>query len=195
LSRADTTRRHGLAPRPAEAEARASRWLDGRGRYRECARRREALLTEVRKALIMKTPAVIAFGMLGILTGCNDRNPVVQAGRLSLQLLEKLGPEEDRLYEREHERNLAHYERRFGRAARIRLEAEEAKGGYWTGNTKPLSTTLEEAGIHISYQAAGGLYFQLTPESAEILQRYPQAANDVTTFTVKGHKWCEVHRQ
>jgi hypothetical protein len=77
--------------------------------------------------------------------------------------------------------------------ALVRLEAEEAKAGYWAGTTKPLSITLEDAGIQISDQATG-LYFPLTPESTGILKRYPESTKDAAIFMAKGHKWCEVRR-
>lgn len=51
--------------------------------------------------------------------------PQVQAAKASLKLLQQDGPEYDRLADRLHQLRLAAYERKFGHAARLRLEAEE----------------------------------------------------------------------
>jgi hypothetical protein len=69
--------------------------------------------------------AVICIAALMEYWSWSESQPQVQAARLSLEILQREGHEYDRLAERLHQLRLAAYERRFGHAARLRLEAEE----------------------------------------------------------------------
>jgi hypothetical protein len=73
--------------------------------------------------LLIGATILVALDAIGDLY--NKSNPVVKAGFAALETMRRNGPEADRIAEEIHQ--LAHetFERRFGRKARLRLEAEE----------------------------------------------------------------------
>jgi hypothetical protein len=75
------------------------------------------------------TTVVLSVGGLMWYSASLESQRQVQAGRLSLAIIEAQGAVYDRLAERAHQMRLDAYERKFGLAARFRLEdAEQALG-------------------------------------------------------------------